>query len=140
MESRTFTASFSDFDSMMSYIRDAIKGVSHLLNKGSQFEVAIEEALVNVIKYAYRPPEGIVKIEYGMSEGNKDFVVKIIDRGSPFNPLKSEGLISPVSLESQSLGGLGIHFIRKMSDSVDYEYIAECNVLTLTKKLTALGS
>jgi anti-sigma regulatory factor (Ser/Thr protein kinase) len=104
-----------------------------------QFEVAIEEVLVNIIKYGVTPPSGIIEIECGV-EKTEYFIVKIIDNGIQFDPLKEGGFGTPESLDKQEIGGLGLHFIKNMSDSLSYEYKDGKNQLTLKKKVSLLES
>jgi anti-sigma regulatory factor (Ser/Thr protein kinase) len=136
MESRDFTASFSNFDLMMNFIRDSMKKFVKSEENMMQFEVAIEEALVNIIKYGYSSPSGTIEIACGFLPSDRSLVVKITDRGIPFNPLDTQELKAPKALESQNLGGLGLHFIKNMADSVTYEYKDGKNQLTLKKRLT----
>ena len=135
MESRDFTASFSNFDPMMTFIRDSMKIFVKSEENTMQFEVAIEEAIVNIIKYGYSSPSGIIQICCQFLPSDRSFCVKIIDSGTPFNPLGNKELEPPSGLENQNIGGLGIHFIKKMSDSVTYEYKDGKNQLTLKRKL-----
>ena len=57
------------------------------------------------------------------------------DTGIPFNPLEKEEVSPPKDLSSQEIGGLGIHFIKKMVDSINYSYKDGSNTLILTKKI-----
>lgn len=62
-------------------------------------------------------------------------VVELKDMGIPFNPLKKEEVSPPTDLHSQEIGGLGIHFIKKMVDTIEYFYQEGNNILRLTKKI-----
>jgi len=39
------------------------------------------------------------------------------------------------AIEDRPIGGLGIHFVKKLTISQDYEYLDGLNVLTLVKEL-----
>ena len=41
-----------------------------------------------------------------------------------------------LGIEDRPIGGLGIHFVKNLTESQHYEYHEGMNVLTLTKKLT----
>ena len=96
--------------------------------------LAIEEAVVNVMNYAY--PEGMtgdVTIEAKANDVTLKFV--IIDSGKPFDPTAKGKVDTTLSAEDRPIGGLGIHLVREIMDSVNYEYNAGRNVLTLSKSL-----
>lgn len=96
--------------------------------------LAVEEAVVNVMDYAY-PEEtvGYVDIQIDSDHGNITFVIS--DSGIPFDPTQKEEVDTTLSAEERKVGGLGIHLVRKIMDSVDYKYIDNKNILTLKKKL-----
>ena len=96
--------------------------------------LALEEALANVIMYAY--PEGAQgEVTLIAEVSDDDICMKISDMGIPFNPLLQKETNLDVSLEERQIGGLGIHLIRQIMDSVSYERRGNMNILKLTKNL-----
>ncbi len=99
-----------------------------------QVTLAVEEAVVNVINYAYPSGmEGIVMIEAAANDERLKFV--ITDSGMPFDPTTRPQVDTSLSVEERPIGGLGIHLIRHYMDSMNYERINGQNVLTLRKSL-----
>ena len=99
-----------------------------------QLNLAIEEAVVNVMNYAYPAgTSGNVCIDIDTNE--ELLTVVITDSGTPFDQTKKKEVDITLSAEERPIGGLGIHLVRQLMDSVDYERIDGKNVLTLTKKL-----
>ena len=99
-----------------------------------QMNLAIEEAVVNVMNYAY--PEGTtgsVNIEVQANDARLKFVIS--DSGKHFDPTSVAEADTSLSAEDRSIGGLGIYLVRQLMDSVNYERIGGFNVLTLRKKL-----
>jgi sigma-B regulation protein RsbU (phosphoserine phosphatase) len=99
-----------------------------------QMNLAIEEAVVNVMNYGY--PEGVkgyVDISVDFDGNCLTFVIK--DNGIPFDPTTKGEVDTTLPAEERSIGGLGIHLVRKLMDSINYEYKDGHNVLTLVKKL-----
>ena len=96
--------------------------------------LALEEALVNVIMYAY--PEG-KQGEMTLVAAVRDNAIcmEISDMGVPFNPLQQKEADLDVSLEERQIGGLGIHLIKEIMDEVEYAYQDGRNVLKMRKKL-----
>lgn len=95
--------------------------------------LAIEEAVVNVIDYAYPPgKKGDVTIEAASNEMRLKFT--IIDSGKPFDPTVQTAVDSLLPANERH-GGQGIHIIRQNMDSINYERLDKLNVLTLRKKI-----
>lgn len=99
-----------------------------------QLNLAIEEAVVNVMNYAYPVgTEGTVCIDAQVSDGVLQFVIS--DSGAPFDPTARAEVDTTLSAEERGIGGLGIHIVRQIMDSIDYKRVDGRNVLTLGKKL-----
>ncbi len=99
-----------------------------------QMNLAMEEAVVNVMTYAYPTgTKGDVCIEAQTDEDCLTFT--ITDQGTPFDPTGSKEVDTTLSAEERPIGGLGIHLVRTLMDAIRYERRDGHNVLTLTKKL-----
>ena len=98
-------------------------------------KLAIEEAVVNVINYAYPTGEtGDINIEATATATSIKF--KIIDSGVAFAPTDAPDVDTSLTAEERQIGGLGIFLVRQLMDTINYERIEGKNVLTLTKKLS----
>lgn len=100
----------------------------------SKLRLMSEEALVNIINYAYPDKNGDILIRAEMMDERKLFV-QIIDWGVEFNPLKKEDPDITLSMEERGIGGLGIFMVKNIMDTVEYEYSNGKNILTMTKLL-----
>ena len=97
-------------------------------------KLAIEEAVVNVMKNAYpADKKGDVTIEAAANELRLKFT--IIDSGKPFDPTVQSEVDTTLSAQERKIGGLGIHIMRQNMDSINYERVDNQNVLTLRKKI-----
>lgn len=95
--------------------------------------LAIEEAVVNVMNYAY--PMGTVGYVDIEAEADKKIVTFVIsDTGQPFDPTKEADADITLPAAKRPVGGLGIHLVRHIMDSISYEYADHRNILTLRKK------
>ena len=95
--------------------------------------LALEEAVVNVMDYAY--PEGQrgdVDIEVTADQQWLTFVIS--DTGIAFDPTAKEDVDTTLSAEERPIGGLGIFLVRQLMDVIDYKREGNKNVLTLRKK------
>jgi len=98
-------------------------------------QMAVDEACTNVIEHAYRgKPDGTIDIVCA-KRGN-EFVVTIQDFGTRFDPKKIELPKTRDPLSKRRIGGLGLFFIRKLMDRVEFDFASERgNRLTMTKKI-----
>ena len=101
----------------------------------TEIEVAVEEAVVNVMRYAYPPGQrGDVTVEAASNDVRLKFT--IIDSGKPFDPTVQSEVDTTLPAKERNIGGLGIHIMRQNMDSINYERINNLNVLTLRKRIT----
>ena len=97
--------------------------------------LAVEEAVVNVMDYAY--PSGTVgDITLKAMSNNKYLKLSITDSGMAFDPTEAAKADTTLSAEDRPIGGLGILLVREMMDSLNYERIGGKNILTMKKKLS----
>ena len=96
--------------------------------------LAVEEAVVNVMSYAYPAgEEGEIEIRL-MSDGTVLRTV-IIDSGVAFDPTIEKKADPSLPPEERQIGGLGILLYRELMDSINYEREGGKNILTLNKQL-----
>ena len=117
------------------FVTEACEAVGFDEMTTMQMNVAIEEAVVNVMNYAYPQGEhGDVTIETATNGLRLKFT--IIDSGKPFDPTVQAEVDTTLPASQRSIGGLGIHLVRQIMDSINYERVNNLNVLTLRKKLS----
>ena len=101
---------------------------------GMSLNLALEEAVVNVMNYAYPDGKaGTVNIEASADDDFLNFVIS--DSGIPFDPTTKEEADTTLSVEDRPIGGLGIFLVRQLMDTINYERVDGKNVLRLGKKL-----
>ena len=128
----TLTNDLKDVPQLAVFVEEICEALSFDDMTTMQMNLAIEEAVVNVMDYAY--PEGVegyVEVEVWADE--QTFV--ITDSGKPFDPTTKGDVDVTLSAEERQIGGLGIYLVRQMMDSIGYEYKDGHNVLTLKKKV-----
>lgn len=97
--------------------------------------LALEEAVVNVMNYAYAEgTKGFVDIEAQIIGKQLRFVIS--DSGVPFDPTAQADADTTLTAEERGIGGLGIHLIRQLMDHIQYERANDRNVFTLIKNLS----
>lgn len=100
----------------------------------TNLNLALEEAVVNVMNYAYpKGTTGSVQLEAMLAADTLSFV--ITDSGTPFDPTSVEDANVTLGVEDRPVGGLDIFLVRQIMDTVNYERVDGHNILTLSKKI-----
>jgi sigma-B regulation protein RsbU (phosphoserine phosphatase) len=98
--------------------------------KASMLNLALEEAVVNVINYAY--PEGDTGVISLTAESRDNSIIfTLTDSGTPFDPTAVAEPNLQASLDERQIGGLGIHLVRNIMASVSYRRVDLFNELTM---------
>lgn len=107
-----------------------------------QVELACDEACTNIIEHAYGG-EGRGDIVASWQIDGNDFIMRLHDNGRVFNPddvpdpTMPNQLTGEAALDSLQVGGLGIHFMRKLMDEIRYQFDPDQgNTLILVKKIS----
>lgn len=132
MAKTTIPAKLENLESMLQFIKNGAEEGGFSRKEINKIQVAAEEALVNVISYAYPDGGGNVEIRCN-AKGPEGLMIEIIDRGIPFDPLSLPEPDIEAPPEEREIGGLGIHIMRNIMDEVSYKRDGDRNILTLTK-------
>jgi len=97
-----------------------------------QLQVVLDEVLSNVIKYAW-PDGGNHEFYVRINVRNGGIEITITDDGRPFNPLEQPAPAPPAAGRRPLPGGVGIHMVRQLVDSIEYVRFDGRNQVTLTK-------
>lgn len=98
-----------------------------------RIELAVEEAIVNIMNYSFPQKNGEISMDCKLH--NNSIIIEISDNGIPFNPLSQIDPDITLPIEEREVGGLGIFLIKNIMNDVTYHHENNCNVLTLIKKL-----
>ncbi len=93
-----------------------------------QLNLALEEAVVNVMNYAYED-SGLIDLSAKVVDSEIVFVLE--DSGKAFDPTKVDDPDITLSAEERNIGGLGIFLVQQLMSSVTYSREDGKNVLTM---------
>ena len=102
-----------------------------------QLWLAFDELLTNTISYGF-PEGGRHKISVRLDMDGDRFTAELVDGGVAFDPLAAAEPDLDAALEEREIGGLGIHFVRVVMDSLDYRREKDQNRLVMTKRILSL--
>lgn len=104
-------------------------------------ELACDEACTNIIEHAYgQENSGPIEVTWQINAYN--FTIIFTDQGQSFDPdqvplpLSTQELQNLDNLDDLKVGGLGLHFMKKLMDEVIFAFDKEKgNQLIMIKKL-----
>lgn len=123
----------NDLSSLSKLTSEIMKfGRQHRLRDSVLHDInlVLEEVIVNVISYAYADRTKH-EISIRLSKEKKTVALQIRDDGKPFNPLQIEAPDLRAPIKERPVGGLGIHLVRNLTQSMEYERKGSWNILTL---------
>lgn len=98
-----------------------------------KIELSIEEAVENVVRYAYEGGIGWLEAGTDLDHDSLVLTIELRDAGTPFNPLEKTDPDINQTVQEREIGGLGIYLCKKMMDNICYRYEDGNNVLTMNK-------
>jgi anti-anti-sigma factor len=101
-------------------------------------QMAVDEALTNIIEHGYAFAGDDSEIEINCAVDQERFVITLTDDSPAFNPLEHEAPNPESPLDTREPGGWGIYFIRRLMDEVNYQRAGSYNRLTLVKSIPIL--
>ncbi len=126
---RTVKAIDDNLYTIMQFVDDTILPYMADKKKRQMIGLAVEEVYINIAHYGY--PDEIGDVCLSIEAGDDSITIRFSDSGIPFNPLEKTIESKPSDLR---VGGHGIQLVRKIMDTVSYEYKDNKNILTMTVK------
>ena len=126
-------AKVANLDEVIAFLDKIMEEHEIPMKASMQLDIAVEEIFVNIAHYGYPEGEGTAKITVELPEDSSSIVIRFIDQGTPYDPLKKPDPDITLTAEDRPIGGLGIFMVKKSMDNMEYEYKDGCNVLTITK-------
>ena len=113
---KSYPATLNNLKKIRATIKDFLKIYEVDLKIIKNIQLAVDEAVTNIIKHAYKGENknNIIKIELELK--NKKFLIHLYDNGIKVN----KNNIKPRSLDNIKPGGLGIYFIDQLMDETKY--------------------
>lgn len=128
-----YSAALPQLSLMLQCVREELMKKEISQKEATLFEVAVEEALVNIIKHGYHEKEGEISLSF-LQTGPREIALEIKDRAPFFNPLENQPLFDPSqSLDERQVGGGGLYLLGKLVDKLTYRREEPFNILLLQK-------
>jgi serine/threonine-protein kinase RsbW len=101
--------------------------------QAEQLALAVDEASTNVIEHAYHGAAGRV-VEVRIDDRGPELCVDVIDTGDMVDPRALPHVDLTRYASERRKGGLGVHLMEKIMDSVTFRRTARRNVCCLVKR------
>lgn len=89
-----------------------------------------EEIVANAIEYGGSGSETEIVVQIMASDGK--LAIEFRDCGRPFDPSAVESPVLDAPLEERAIGGLGLHLVHELAESLSYTREEPYNVLRVT--------
>lgn len=119
---------------LASFIEELGEELSLSFETTMNINLALEEAVANIIMYAY-PTQEQHTILLRVTYSEKQLVFLLTDKGASFDPIQVDEVDVTLSLEERPIGGLGIFLIRSIMNEISYQRIDNENHLIMKKDI-----
>ncbi len=117
---------------MAAWIESTCEEFGASMSLTMSINLALEEAVSNVIMYAY-PDNGVSAtffVDFDLDE-NDIATWRIVDTGKPFDPTAKEDADLDLDVMDRPIGGLGIFMVKEIMDEVSYSREDGQNILSM---------
>lgn len=130
---KDFNRSISQLDNLFSFIEKFTENFQIGLSERNTINLAVEEIFTNMVKYN---PESSAKINLALNFDDKKISVCLTDiESQPFDLTKARVYDLEQPVNQRPVGKLGLHLVKQMMDTVDYDYNDGTAVITMVKYL-----
>ena len=124
-----------EVEKLEGFINDCTEKFNLPLQWTMQINMVLEEAVSNVILYAFDDGKEH-KFKVLGEKVNDTFSITIIDDGIAFDPVaQAPDVDITLSAEERKIGGLGIFLMKQVMNEVCYERKNGCNILMMSKNI-----
>ena len=103
-----------------------------------RIRLVLDEVVVNIVAHGYEEAGDVdhQDINVHLSLDDRDVLtVRVTDNAREYDPRTAPAPRFDLPVEERRKGGLGVHIVKAIMDTIDYRRVDGRNVLTLTKKL-----
>jgi serine/threonine-protein kinase RsbW len=136
-------------DAVLAGTRDEIPRVAEIVQQFGRtnrlsvddimrIRLVLDEIIVNIVAHGFEEAgdggRHDIRVHLGLDDRDV-LTIRVTDDARPYDPRTAPAPRFDLPIEERRKGGLGVHIVKAIMDTIDYERIDGHNVLTLTKKL-----
>jgi serine/threonine-protein kinase RsbW len=126
----------SEFEALTDAIRDWATALGAPSRTVNSVVLMLDELLANVVTHGYGENDG-GEIEVRLELTATGIAACIRDSAPAFDPFSIAEPDTSLSIDERDIGGLGVHFVRKMADSFSYCRDGDINEVQFCKNFPA---
>ena len=131
----TVSGNLHDLEQIGTWVDDFVQRWSLPSSTAFAIQLCCEEVFSNIVRHGLKEGAfadiGEEGVKLYLDHGNRAVILRIDDQAEAFDPLAVDSPAHPQSLADASVGGLGIHLVRKFAQDVHYERRGQTNRLTM---------
>jgi serine/threonine-protein kinase RsbW len=117
---RSFSRDLASLDRIVGFVREFVSAEGLEESLAFDMDLVLEELFTNQVKYGGPSSRDI---DIRLERGERGVVMTIRDFDSqPFDPTLAPEVNVNRTLDEYQPGGLGIHFVRQLSERFEFEY------------------
>ena len=133
MPERRFPRDLGSLDGMFRYVAAYLDSRGLSPEHSLHVDLLIEEVFTNMLKYG---KGGGSEVAIGLDGAGSQLVITLRDfEVESFDITAAPEVDVTRPLGERKAGGLGIHLVKQLADSVGYEYKDRSSIITITKSL-----
>jgi serine/threonine-protein kinase RsbW len=103
-----------------------------------RIRLVLDEIVVNIVAHGFEDAGDAnhheIQIHLGLDD-REVLTIRVTDDARAYDPRLAPAPRFDLPIEERRKGGLGVHIVKAIMDTIDYKRVDGHNVLTLTKKL-----
>lgn len=131
MSNLRLPARLESLDKFLGFAADRAAESGFSSSRTKEIQLSVEEAVVNIVQHAYPHGSGDIELRWLKSAEPALVRIEIEDTGLPFDVGSTSAPDLRSGLDQRKVGGLGVYFIRQLTDEVGYRREGDKNILTL---------
>lgn len=130
-----FARSMDSLDGIFAFVDEAFETTSADPTLRYSVSFAVEELFTNMVKYNPTGPEEIL---LSIEPVDRGLEVRLVDYDSePFDPNDAPRPRTDAPVADRPIGGLGLHLVKRLVDTLRYEYEDRRSTITFTRRVGA---
>jgi anti-sigma regulatory factor (Ser/Thr protein kinase) len=133
-EYRAFGRSFESLDAIVAFTAEFFARAGIAAGLRPTVDLALEELFTNMVKYGGASGDDIGIAMTAIPDGVE---VTLTDRDAPpFDVTRAPEVDVTLPIDRRNPGGLGLHLVRRMLDSIEYDYAENSRQSRITFRKT----
>jgi serine/threonine-protein kinase RsbW len=132
-EAREFPRELDSLSTMAEFVASYVADIATSPEDEYAAQLAVEELFTNMLKYGTGGGECV---SLGLELKNGKLTITLVDfQVEAWDPRQSRTVDITASIDERQPGGLGIHFVKSMFETIDYCHKDGNSTITLTRNL-----